>query len=70
MQEFNVECVPCSMHQTHKVVISTTGELSRSKDNLIASIFPQCIEIMEKLLNMVKNLESNPTNMLHSIQYI
>ena len=60
--KINVECELCDMHQGDKVESSASGELTRSKDNVIVSAFPQGSEIMAKLRNVVKHFESNPTN--------
>ena len=50
------------MHQEDKVDSSAVGELTRSKDNVIVSAFLERVDLMNKLRNMVKHFESNPTN--------
>ena len=54
--------MPYDTHQGDKVGSSAAGELNRSKDNFIAKPFPQGLETMVKLWNMVKYFESNPAN--------
>ena len=44
------------MHQGGKVGSAATGEITRIKDNVIVNAFPDGVDLMIKLRNVVKNL--------------
>ena len=65
--ELIVEKVECDVHQGDKVGSSAVGKLTRSKDNVIVNEFPEGVELMNKIRDMVKNFESNPANQKNMI---
>ena len=48
-----------------KVGSSVSGELARSEDHVTVSAFLEGVDAMNKLRNVVKNFESNPTKIKH-----
>ena len=60
--ELSENYVSCDMHQGNKVGSSAAGELSRSKDNFAINTFPDGVDLMNKLLNIVIYFEASPTN--------
>ena len=60
--ELSEDCVPCDMHQGDKAGSSAVGKLARSKDDLAIKAFPDGANAMNKLRDVVKHFESNPTN--------
>ena len=64
-----MDCVPCDMHQGDKTGSSDTGELSISKDEFATKYFPGGFNLMNKLRNMVKHFEVNPTNRKNMIKF-
>ena len=42
---------------------SAVEKLSRIKDNILAHEFPERVELMKKLRDMVKRFDSNPSNL-------
>ena len=50
------------MHKGDKLGRSAVGELTRSRGNIVANPFPDGLEILQLLRDMVKHFESNPTN--------
>ena len=60
--ELNVEKVECNVYQGDEVGISAVRELTRRNDNVLVNELSEGVELMKKLHDMLKNLESNPTN--------
>ena len=48
-QELNLKCVPCGMHQGNKAGIGAEGGITRNKDNVIVSTFPEVLDTMSEL---------------------
>ena len=44
---------------------SVSGELARSEDHVTVSAFLEGVDAMNKLRNVVKHFESNPTKIKH-----
>ena len=63
--ELYAEKVECYMNQGDKVVSSAVEELTRSKDVVLVNKFLERSELINKLRDMVKHFESNPTNRKH-----
>ena len=54
--------MPCDMHQGDKVKSSAVVELSRRKDDFLMNVFPDDVNLINKLRNVVKQFEANPAN--------
>ena len=50
------------MHHGDTVENSAIGELVRSKDNILANRFLERVELMSKLHDMIKKIESKTFN--------
>ena len=61
-KELDVATDTCDMHQGDKIGASAVGELTRSRDGVVINAFPESLEIIQLLRDMVKHFESNPTN--------
>ena len=60
--ELSAHCAPCDIFQGDEVGSSAVEELTIRKDNFAINYFPGDVKLMNKLCNMAKKIEANPTN--------